>query len=250
MSSKENNPKMITKSFRLTASECSRLEEQMRADDYTNLSKYVRAKIFGNRIAMRKPKNLSTDEVRSMLGSVRERIAGFGADYNRIATHLLSRIDEPGQRNMAEVNHGFSQLNKLAKEIKGAMNSLIDLFQQIESRINKGYSPIKTNKNMMQVITIVGNIVDDAELRRSKDGNSQFISFKVAVSENKGDDRKTTYYDVTHPSTGVLHFLKKGKAVSVVGPLSIWQSHGQDGKSYLNASIAAKIIDLIGPKDN
>jgi single-stranded DNA-binding protein len=81
---------------------------------------------------------------------------------------------------------------------------------------------------MMQVITIVGNIVDDAELRKSKDGNSQFISFRVAVTENRGDDRKTTYYDVTHPSTGVLHFLKKGKAVSVVGPLSIWQSHGQD----------------------
>ena len=62
---------------------------------------------------------------------------------------------------------------------------------------------------MMQVITIVGNIVDDAELRKSKDGNSQFISFRVAVTENRGDDRKTTYYDVTHPSTGVLHFLKK-----------------------------------------
>ena len=137
MSSKENNPKMITKSFRLTASECSRLEEQMRADDYTNLSKYVRAKIFGNRIAMRKPKDLSTDEVRSMLGCVRERIAGFGADYNRIATHLLSRIDEPGQRNMVDVNKAFTQMNKLAKEIKASMNSLIDLFEQIEIQVDR-----------------------------------------------------------------------------------------------------------------
>ena len=103
---------------------------------------------------------------------------------------------------------------------------------------------------MMQLITIVVNIVDDAELRKSKDGISQFSCLRVAVTENRGDDRKTTYYDVTHPSTGVLHFLKKGKAVSVVGPLSIWQSHGQDGKSYLNANITAKIIDLIGPKEN
>jgi hypothetical protein len=71
----------------------------------------------------------------------------------------------------------------------------------------------------------------------SKDGNSQFISFRVAVTENKGDDRKTTYYDVTHPSTDVLHFLKKGKSVSVIGPLSIWQSHGQDGNLYLNADL-------------
>ena len=41
MSSKETNPKMITKSFRLTANESSRLEELMRADDFTNLSFYA-----------------------------------------------------------------------------------------------------------------------------------------------------------------------------------------------------------------
>lgn len=137
MSSKEINPKMITKSFRLTANESSRLEELMRADDFTNLSKYVRVKIFGNRTAVRKPKDLTTDEIRSMLSSVRERIAGFGADYNRIATHMLSKIDQPGQRNIVEVNKAFTQMNKLAKEIKASMNSLIDLFEQIEIQADR-----------------------------------------------------------------------------------------------------------------
>ena len=131
---------MITKSFRLTASECSRLEEQMRADDYTNLSKYIRVKIFGNRSSVRKPKDLTTDEIRAMLGSVRERIAGFGADYNRIATHLLNRIDMPAQRNIVEVNKAFTQMNKLAKEIKGCMNALIDLFEQIEIQVNRTFT--------------------------------------------------------------------------------------------------------------
>jgi hypothetical protein len=109
----------------------------MRADDFTNLSKYVRAKIFGNRTAVRKPKDLTAEEIRSMLSSVRERIAGFGADYNRIATHLLSRIDQPGQRNIVEVNKAFTQMNKLAKEIKASMNSLIDLFEQIENQVDR-----------------------------------------------------------------------------------------------------------------
>ena len=131
---------MVTKSFRLTASECSRLEELMRVDDYTNLSKYIRAKIFGNRTAVRRPKDLTTEEIRSMLSSVRERIAGFGADYNRIATHMLSRIDQPGQRNIVEVNKSFTQMNKLAKEIKGSMNSLIDIFEQIEIQVNKTFT--------------------------------------------------------------------------------------------------------------
>ena len=249
MSSKESNPKMLTKSFRLTASEASRLEEQMRSEDFTNLSKYIRHKVLGERIIVRKPKDLSSDEVRAMLSSVRERIAGFGADYNRIASHLLSKMDEPGQRNMAEVGKRFSQSNKLAKEIRDSMNALIDLFRRIEKKMEQGYSPFKTNNDMMQFIHVAGNIVEDAELKKSKDGNSQFISFKVAVNEKKGDDTRTTYYEVTHPSTGVYHFLKKGKPVSVLGPLSIWQSTGQDGKSYLNAHISAKIIDLSGSKE-
>lgn len=249
MSSKESNPKMLTKSFRLTASESNRLEEQMRSEDYTNLSKYIRAKIFGDRISVRKPKDLSIDEVRSMINSVRERIAGLGADYNRIVSHLLSKIDEPGQSNMAEVNKGFSQSNKLAREIRDSMNALIDLFKRIESKATEGLLPIKTNKDMTQFIHVVGNIVDDAELKKSKDGNSQFISFRVAVNEKRGDDTRTTYYDVTHPSTGVYHFLKKGRTVCVLGPLSIWQSNGQDGKTYLNAHISAKVIDLVGSKE-
>ena len=241
---------MLTKSFRLTVSEASRLQEQMRAEDYTNLSKYIRSKVFGNRITVRKPKDLSSEEVRAMLNSVRERISGFGADYNRIVSHLLGKIDEPGQRNMAEVNKRFSQASKLAKEIRDSMNDLVDLFKRIESRAAKGYLPIKTDKNMTQFINVVGRIVDDAELKQSKDGNSQFISFRVAVNEKKGDDTRTTYYDVTHPSTGVYHFLKKGRNVCVLGPLSIWQSSGQDGKTYLNAHISAKVIDLIDSREN
>ena len=249
MSSKESNPKMLTKSFRLTVSEASRLQEQMRAEDYTNLSKYIRSKVFGNRITVRKPKDLSSEEIRAMLNSVRERISGFGADYNRIVSHLLGKIDEPGQRNMAEVNRRFSQASKLAKEIRDSMNDLVDLFKRIESRAAEGYLPIKTDKNMTQFINVVGRIVDDAELKQSKDGNSQFISFRVAVNEKKGDDTRTTYYDVTHPSTGVYHFLKKGRNVCVLGPLSIWQSSGQDGKTYLNAHISAKVIDLIDSRE-
>ena len=240
---------MLTKSFRLTVSEASRLQEQMRAEDYTNLSKYIRSKVFGNRITVRKPKDLSSEEVRAMLNSVRERISGFGADYNRIVSHLLGKIDEPGQRNMAEVNKRFSQASKLAKEIRDSMNDLVDLFKRIESRAAEGYLPIKTDKNMTQFINVVGRIVDNAELKQSKDGNSQFISFRVAVNEKKGDDTRTTYYDVTHPSTGVYHFLKKGRNVCVLGPLSIWQSSGQDGKTYLNAHISAKVIDLIDSRE-
>lgn len=250
MSSRESNPKMITKSFRLTSSEASRLEEKMRADDYTNLSRYIRSKVIGEKVTVRKPKELTTEEVRGILNSIRERIAGFGADYNRIAGELVSRMDSPGQKNMSQVNRLFAQMNRLAKEIRDSVNSLIDLFHRVEVKAYEGQSTIKTDKNMAQVITIVGNIVNDAEMKQGRDGSSQFIAFRVAVNESHGDDRKTTYYDVTYPSSGLVHFLKKGRSVCVVGNLSIWMSSSQDGKSYLNANISAKIIDLLGPKEN
>ena len=138
---------MTTKSFRLTASESSRLEEQMRAEDFTNLSKYIRYKVFGDRIVARKPKDLSVDSVKAMLDSVRERIAGIGADYNRIASQLVHSMEDPGQRNLSQENKMFAQLNKLAKEIKDSMNALIDLLHRIECKVNEGYSPLKTYKN-------------------------------------------------------------------------------------------------------
>lgn len=241
---------MYTKSFRLTASESRRLEEQMRAEDYTNLSRFIRAKVFGERLVLRKPKELTTDEVRGALNSIRERIAGIGADYNRIADRLVEMMGHPSRRNIIQENRLFSHLNRLAREVRDSMNSLIDLFHRLERKAEEGHSTIKTDKNMAQIITIVGNLVSDAEIKQSRDGNSQFIAFRVAVNESHGDDRKVTYYDVTYPSCGIIHFLKKSKSVCVSGNLSMWLTVAKDGKTYINANISAKIIDLLGPRDN
>lgn len=102
---------------------------------------------------------------------------------------------------------------------------------------------------MLQKIEIIGNLVQDAELKSGKEGK-EFISFRVAVSEQSGEDRKTTYYDVICGRSGVLNYLKKGQPVYVSGRLSV-SAISKDGKAFLNASISAKDLVLIGgTKDN
>ena len=104
MGSRESNPKMVTKSFRLTSSEARRLEEKMRADDYTNLSRYIRSKVIGEKVTVRKPKKLTTEEVRGILNSIRERIAGFGADGYLLALRaLVSYLGKQEQRQTVKL---------------------------------------------------------------------------------------------------------------------------------------------------
>jgi len=97
---------------------------------------------------------------------------------------------------------------------------------------------------MLQKVEIIGNLVSDAEVKNGKDGK-EFVSFRVAVSEGNGEDRKTTYYDVNYVKSGLLQYLKKGQTVYVSGRLSI-SAVPKDGKAYLNAYVGAKDIVLVG----
>lgn len=97
---------------------------------------------------------------------------------------------------------------------------------------------------MLQKIDLIGNIVADAELKTGKDGR-EFISFRVAVNEGNGEEKKTTYYDVTYVKSGVLQYLKKGQSVFVSGRLSLAVAL-KDDKAFLNAYVSAKDIDLCG----
>lgn len=95
----------------------------------------------------------------------------------------------------------------------------------------------------MQNAQIIGNIVADAENKTSRDG-SEYIVFRVAVNENRGEEKKTQYFDVYYQKTGVQKYLKKGQKVFVGGRLSL-SSANRDGTVYVNATISAKDVELI-----
>ena len=95
----------------------------------------------------------------------------------------------------------------------------------------------------MQNAQIIGNIVADAESKTSRDG-SEYVVFRVAVNENRGEEKKTQYFDVYYQKTGVLKYLKKGQKVYVGGRLGLSTSQ-RDGNTYINATISAKDIELV-----
>ena len=101
---------------------------------------------------------------------------------------------------------------------------------------------------MYQRIDLIGNLVADAEIRTGKDGN-EFISFRVAVNDYHGEEKRATYYDVTYRKSDVIKHLKAGLRVFVTGRLSI-NSVVKDGKTYQNNYVFASDLDLwLPPRD-
>lgn len=101
---------------------------------------------------------------------------------------------------------------------------------------------------MLQKIDLIGNLVADAEIRTGKDG-SEFIGFRVAVSENSGEEKRTTFYEVSCHKSGVIDYLKKGQQVFVSGRLSI-SAVCKDGKAYQNAYVSAAFVNLCSSPRN
>lgn len=124
-------------------------------------------------------------------------------------------------------------------------------------RIHKDVLDIKTGKSsetiilkikdMLQKIEIIGSIVTDAELKEGRDG-SKFIVFRVGVYENFGEERRSTFYDVTYPNSKILTYLKKNRMVYVSGRL-VLKVNTSNGEAYLNARISAKDIELCAQRE-
>jgi len=106
----------------------------------------------------------------------------------------------------------------------------------------------QNSNSMLQKIEVIGNLVSDAEVKNGKDGK-EFVSFKIAVNEGNGDDKKTTYYEISYVKSGLLQYLKKGQPLYVSGKLSL-NATCKDDKAYLNAYISAKDIVLLGGRNN
>ena len=101
---------------------------------------------------------------------------------------------------------------------------------------------------MLQKIDLIGNLVADAEIRPGREGG-EYIAFRLAASDHAGEEKNTTYYEVTCAKSGVLEFLKKGMQVFVSGRLSL-SVNVKDDKAYLNARVNAKDLILCSPPRN
>ena len=101
---------------------------------------------------------------------------------------------------------------------------------------------------MLQKIDLIGNLVADAEIKTGKDGN-EFISFRIAVTDLYGEEKRTTYYEVTCPKTKSIENLKKGNLIVVSGRPSL-SAICKDGKAYQNNYVNAAFVNLCSSPRN
>ena len=101
---------------------------------------------------------------------------------------------------------------------------------------------------MLQRIDLIGNLVADAEIKTTKDGND-FITIRLAVSENLGEEKRTTYYEVSCHKSGVIEYLKKGTQVFATGRLLV-SNREKDGKTYTNLYVTASQVCLCSTPRN
>ena len=98
----------------------------------------------------------------------------------------------------------------------------------------------------MQIITLIGRLTKDATVRTSnKNVKREFVSFSLACNEQKGDEKSTTFYDLTMPKTGILDYLKKGQIVSVMGRFRYEVTEDENGKQHAHLNVSVMDIELI-----
>lgn len=99
----------------------------------------------------------------------------------------------------------------------------------------------------MQKITVIGRLGRDAVVRETTQGE-RFLTMTVAASSKVRGAEKTTWYEVMsfnpRHQGNLMQYLKKGSAIVVVGDVDLSVQQGNDGRSYLRASIIADSLDF------
>ena len=243
--------------LRLTEKEEVQLRGQMQVAGYLSLSRYIRDSVLEDRKLRSRTAPLTNREMREQINAISTEISKIGIDYSRVAEGFSTLMQENRDelRTLGQVRsatYDMRRINKFSQTLKKRMDELISLFLNIESlyksRQRDPSSTIKTDRKMLQRIEIIGNLIKDAELRTSKEGN-QFINFRVAVNESYGEERNSTFYDVTYPNGKIYNYLKKGRQVYVSGRLSLSVTTWKEAP-YLNARISARELELCGGKED
>ena len=99
----------------------------------------------------------------------------------------------------------------------------------------------------MQKIIIEGRLGRNAEVKETVN-NKKYIRFTMATNWKRGNDEKTTWYDVfsfNQAYTGnIVKYLTSGSSVVVIGDLEPEMNEGKDGKMYMNLKVRASSIDF------
>ena len=101
----------------------------------------------------------------------------------------------------------------------------------------------------LNVVTLVGRLAQDAEMRQA--GETVVSSFSIAVSDGFGEKAKTSFFNVNvwgKQAEALTKYLVKGTQVGVTGKLAQESWKTKDGETRYNVKVVATNIQLLGSK--
>tara|TARA_Y100000114_G_C11757268_1_gene327588 strand:+ start:1913 stop:2362 length:450 start_codon:yes stop_codon:yes gene_type:complete len=95
-------------------------------------------------------------------------------------------------------------------------------------------------------ITLIGNLVRDAELKQKRNGDS-FLTFKMAVNTGWGESEETIFYEVavwnSRLSESLQDIAKGGYMATVIGDLQgVWAKERPDGSVTSSLKVSASRV--------
>lgn len=105
----------------------------------------------------------------------------------------------------------------------------------------------------MNKLTIIGNLTNDPEMRSTTSGK-EICNFTVAVNRPRrnGQDQGADFFRVSAwEDKGKLcqKFLKKGKKVCIIGPVSVRAYTNSKGEASASLEVKADEIEFVSPKE-
>lgn len=103
----------------------------------------------------------------------------------------------------------------------------------------------------MNHLMATGNLVHDPQLRSTTTGKS-VCTFTIAVNRRKKIEGQpdADFFRVTawnQMGENCQKYLKKGKKVTVIGPVSVQTWMGQDGKFHAGMEVLASEVEFVSP---
>ena len=102
----------------------------------------------------------------------------------------------------------------------------------------------------MNKVQLIGRLTKDPELRYTRN-QIPVASYSIAVNEGYGDDKVTTYVNLTtwgKPGEFVSKYFKKGQAIAIVGRLNNNNYEDKDGKKVYTLEVVTEEIEFVGDK--
>ena len=101
----------------------------------------------------------------------------------------------------------------------------------------------------LNVVTLVGRVVRDAEMRQA--GETVVTNFSIAVSDGYGEKAKTSFFDIDvwgKQAEAITKYLVKGTPVGVSGKLVQQTYKTKENENRSVVKVTANNIQLLGSK--